>query len=224
MDAATVSSIVTGTVAIVAGLGGSALTTYFNRKNTTDTLAATRRATEEQWARTQEQTHAVWLRDKKQEAYADFLAHAEKLSILLTTGPTMAIDPPVSTKELSVKRGTIKLVGSPAVRSLSRRVEGSLRVSVHNQEILAHVFKGTDESNESEETPKNRIDFLEAYKVATLRTENLTAELVKAMREDLATNTLDDQLSDDEASSHMIYPLFPKDIYDETSPFKNPFR
>lgn len=212
MDPAVVSSIVTGTVAIVAGLGGSALTTYFNRKNTTDTLAATRKTNEEQWVRAQQQAHAAWLRDRKQEAYAEFLAEAEKLSIALTAKPTVTIDPPVTTNELSVRRGTVKLVGSPAVRSLARKVEGSLNVSIHNQDILVYSFKGI-EGDESEQDKKNRSDYMEAYRVAVRRTASLTAELVKAMREDLVTNTKDDEHSGDEDYSYMMYPLFPEEIY-----------
>lgn len=110
MDQQTISQLVTGTVAVVAGLGGASLTAFINRKNTKDTLEAARLTNEEQWERTQEREHSTWVRGQKQEAYAEFLATVD-----LVFRPSAADAPrDFWTPELKVRRtfNRLKLVGS----------------------------------------------------------------------------------------------------------------
>ncbi|WP_185751142.1 hypothetical protein [Arthrobacter sp. 31Y] len=106
-----VSQLITGAVALIAGLGGASLTAYINRRNTLDSLAAARLTAEEQWTRTQDREHAIWLRDQKQEAYAAFHSEAETLFRKIN-GYVPDEDPPPSIDNLPVLLGRVRLIGS----------------------------------------------------------------------------------------------------------------
>jgi hypothetical protein len=67
MDAETIRLIVTATAAVVAGLGGAALTAVINRKNTKDTLAFAQLAADDQRSRDEN----AWRREHLAAAYAD---------------------------------------------------------------------------------------------------------------------------------------------------------
>lgn len=188
------AQILPASFAVVGTLGGAGLAAFINRWNTNDTLASARIASEEQWVRTLEHSHDVWLRDKKQEAYAEFCTVAEDLYEEAMTAPSLLKE--LSMKELSVKRGMIKLVGSAEVRLLALKLKHALHYTVNTQHVFAQQF-ATMEADEPAEVTAERLESLETFYKASERAATLLTELVEAMREDLETSNEDDGVRDD---------------------------
>lgn len=190
-----IAQILPASFAVMGALGGAGLAAFINRWNTTDTLAAARIASEEQWIRTLEHAHDVWLRDRKQEAYAEFCTVAEELYEEAITAPSMPKE--LSMKELSVKRGMIKLVGSAEVRLLALKLKHALHYTINTQHLFAESF-ATMKADEPTEVTEERLESLDTFQKASERAAGLLTELVEAMREDLETTNEDDGVNDDE--------------------------
>jgi hypothetical protein len=103
-----VPSIITGAVAIVAGLGGVTLTGIFNRKTAKATLKVAREDAETRWKQQTEREHEVWLRDSKKETYAKFVAAAVEVSSG-KHGSTSIRD---AASAVSILLGEVQIVGS----------------------------------------------------------------------------------------------------------------
>ncbi|BCW12148.1 hypothetical protein NtRootA4_32100 [Arthrobacter sp. NtRootA4] len=107
-----IAQVITGAVALVAGLGAASLTAYINRRNTNDTLDATRRLSEEQWTRNQEHERHTWLRGRQQKTYADFLALVNSTLDLPDWGAPKRADEPTYI-QINAALNRVALVGSP---------------------------------------------------------------------------------------------------------------
>lgn len=216
MDAETIRLIITAGAAVIAGLGGAALTAIINRKNTKDTLASARLSNEEQSQRTLEREHATWLRDKKQEAYIDFLTLAESMIHQLNQKPDEE-DPEFPTAELSVMRGRIKALGTPEVRRIAREIDtGMSRVQfaqMWNAHSMASMERHREEHAKDDSTdPEARkvhqkmldadrasiADSTQALYGGLTALSHLVIQYVVAIRKDLGTTTPDDEAFDDE--------------------------
>ncbi|WP_159702611.1 hypothetical protein [Arthrobacter sp. 18067] len=115
------SQLITGSVALVAGLGGASLTAFINRKNTKESLAAARLTAEDQWQKTQEQSHANWLREQKQEAYSQLLATTHAIfEIPDWAAPKEGVDR--SLVELQMVYNRVRMVGASSVRLSSTQM------------------------------------------------------------------------------------------------------
>ncbi|MET3349008.1 UNVERIFIED_ORG: hypothetical protein ABID57_000677 [Arthrobacter sp. UYEF1] len=82
MDQETLRLLVSGLLTAGAGIGGVLIAGRFNRKNTKDTITAA----EEQRNRDHATEHEQWLRDRKVEAYANFLAHTSAIADFIASG------------------------------------------------------------------------------------------------------------------------------------------
>lgn len=203
MDPETLRLTMTACAAVLGGLIGSTVTAFINRRNTVDTLKAARLAAEDQWMRTQEREHAVWMRDKKQEVYSDFLVEVDSLWTKLRRAPTLTKDTPLSTHEVSVKRGLMKIIGSREVRILGLKVEAALFTAIAAQDWMASNFK----AHRDNEHEISRDDSLAAYNIAGHRVGVLLGDLVETMRSDLGTAVIGDELEVEEPLSPYMYPL-----------------
>jgi hypothetical protein len=103
-----IPSIITGAVAIVAGLGGVTLTGIFNRKNAQATLKAAREDAESRWNQQTEREHEVWIRDAKKETYAKFIAAAVEVSSGKHGSETIR----EAASAVSILLGEVQIVGS----------------------------------------------------------------------------------------------------------------
>lgn len=184
MDPAIIPPILTGAVAIVAGLGGSALTGYFNRKNTVDTLAAARKTNEDQWTRTQEREHHVWLRDNRQESYVAFFDEVEKITTLVRKGRNDEI-PLAELDNVASLRGRIRLIGTHRIRVQARDIHQLLGQTVVARNVYIRVIRQTTEDlasdKEREKEAANR------WKAKLAKVDAATIEFVNLVREDLGT-------------------------------------
>ncbi|WP_159702616.1 hypothetical protein [Arthrobacter sp. 18067] len=119
MDQETLRLIVTAGVALIAGLGGAGLSSWVNRKNTVETLAAA-----------VERDHATWLRTHQQEAYAEFLAKAEAVIHAANSNPNspMPAAPPLD--DMSIACGRLTLVGGAETIDWSKRIDFEARRAV----------------------------------------------------------------------------------------------
>ncbi|WP_394770610.1 hypothetical protein [Lacisediminihabitans sp.] len=80
MDGETVRLITIAASAVVAGLGGAWIAGSFNRRNSEAAIAAA----ELQWDQSRNLEHRQWLRERKREAYADFLGKARDIDLTLS--------------------------------------------------------------------------------------------------------------------------------------------
>lgn len=190
MDAETIRMMITAGTAIVAGLGGAGLTALINRRNTKDTLASA-----------QAQDHATWLRNKKQEAYSDFVDVAESIIDDLNNWPETP-KPQRSASDLRLKRGLIKIVGSPAVRDAAMGVEVGVWLTTRIQQIVANKdASGWDDVPEA----ANRAAFVVSYREQVADLVGDHTKLVAAVRKDLGTATPEDAAVDDKNSAVVEY-------------------
>lgn len=172
MDTAIIPTIVTGAVAIVAGLGGSALTGYFNRKNTVETLAAARQASAEQWTRSQEIEHRTWLRDNRQESYVAFFDEFEKNLTILRKHPR-EIYPVGLLDELETLRARIRLIGTDRIRIQAREIHMLLGQALiarnsYFRAALKHDAKLTQEESAALKTETQLTDKIEKARDAAV--------------------------------------------------------
>ncbi|MGJ3189835.1 hypothetical protein [Paenarthrobacter sp. FR1] len=145
------SQLITGSVALIAGLGGAGLTTFVNRKNTKDSMAAARLTAEEQSIKAQEQEHAAWLRDKKQEAYAAYQAEAGTL-FRKVNGWYGDDEPVPSVDGLPPILGRVRLIGSEDAVLLANAMSVSVSSSWSNRVYERTYRKG----GKTEEAKKQR--------------------------------------------------------------------
>jgi hypothetical protein len=186
MDAETIRMMITAGTAIVAGLGGAGLTALINRRNTKDTLASARA-----------QDHSTWLRNKKQEAYSDFVDVAESIIDDLDNWPEIP-RPQRTVSDVRLKRGLIKIVGSPAVRDAAMDVEVGVWLTTKIQRSMANMdAAGWDDMPEI----LNRAAFVTGYREKVTALVRDHAKLVVAVRQDLGTATPEDDAVDDQISS-----------------------
>lgn len=184
MDPAIIPPIVTGAVAIVAGLGGATLTGYFNRKNTLDTLDAARKTNEEQWNRTQEREHQVWLRDNRQESYVAFFDEVERIMTLLRKGTSDNI-PLSDLDNVASLRGRIRLIGTHRMRVQARNVHLSLGQAVIARNVYNRFIKQTSDNLESDKERENEA--ASRWKAKLAEVDAATIEFVNLVRDDLGT-------------------------------------
>lgn len=194
MDSAVISSIVTGVIAIVAGLVSAFTAAHFTQKHSAATLEANRKANEEQWRRAQEKDHLVWLRDQKQSAYIDFFREAEHQLAQLSKWPSADSESPaVDTHQLSLHRGRIKIIGNPGIRLLAREVESGLK---SGQAARNMVFEHGQESPNGILTEKTKERQSWAFNAYMSQLDELHDDLVTfvlVVRQDLGTATPDDE-------------------------------
>jgi hypothetical protein len=173
VDQQTISLIVTGTVAVVAGLGGASLTSFINRKNTKDTLNAARLTSEEQWERTQEREHSAWVRGEKQEAYVEFLTTVDAVF-----KPPLADAPrDFWTPELKVRStfNRLKLVGSTDAISRAHQIKlcATQAITHNDNRQLLHEFPNAKHLEALNEAASKNIvqysglveDFIDAARI-----------------------------------------------------------
>lgn len=182
--------MITGAVAIVAGLGGATLSGYFNRKNTMDTLAAARETTDDQWMRTQEREHRAWLRDNRQESYVAFFDEVEKMITRLRKGDTehIALSDLDAVESL---RGRIRLIGTDQLRIQSREVHLLLGQTVIARNVYARVIKQTTDDRISDTEREREAALRWKAKLANVTTA--TTEFVNLVREELGTAEAKDE-------------------------------
>ncbi|WP_120523022.1 hypothetical protein [Arthrobacter celericrescens] len=92
-------------VGLIAGLGGAGITAGINRKNTKETFEDTRN-----------REHVAWLRDRKQEAYVDFLVKSNDIIQGIKDGHN-ARELRTELDRLDVVLGRITMVASTDVLS-----------------------------------------------------------------------------------------------------------
>lgn len=194
MDPAFIPSLITGGVAIVAGLGGAALTGYLNRKNTADTLAAGREARDYEWTRTKEREHEVWLRNNRQESYVAFFDEAEKITVRLRRGDTDEI--PVSDLDtLASLRGRIRLIGSHRLRVQAREVYILLARTLIARNVYARVVRQSTEDKVSD--GRREREAATRWKDKLAKATIATTDFVDIVREDLGTaDAMDEKRSE----------------------------
>lgn len=103
-----IPSIITGAVAIVAGLGGVTLTGIFNRKNALATMKAAREDSDNRWKQQTDREHEVWVRDSKKDVYARFIAAA----VEVTSGKHGHQTVRDAASAVSIILGEVQIVGS----------------------------------------------------------------------------------------------------------------
>ncbi|MGJ3189834.1 hypothetical protein [Paenarthrobacter sp. FR1] len=175
MDQETIRLIITATAALLAGWGGSGLTAYINRRNTTDTLAASERSRNEQWDRTESREHEVWVRDQKQQAYADFVLEADKAVSDARSMWKGGLDE--SSVNISGARMRIRMVGSPVLRTVAWEVEQALK------KLLEYSRPEVDQYG----IPRQRSGSYEEHSFLALEVEALLQDFVAKSRRDLGT-------------------------------------
>ncbi|MFE4078201.1 hypothetical protein [Paenarthrobacter sp. YIM B13468] len=134
------------------------------------------------WGKTTE--HKQWLRNKKMEAYSDFLSVAESMVDDFTRWPEVS-KPEHSIKHLSLKRSVLKVVGSPEARHHAMEIEVNAWIIFRFQQLF-------DEKETNGWPDLDREEFIEVcYKqVGTVQTDLI--DLVTAVRKDLGAYTRDD--------------------------------
>ncbi|WP_159702613.1 hypothetical protein [Arthrobacter sp. 18067] len=184
MDQETIRLIVTAAGALLAGWGGAALTSYINRRNTTDTLAASERSSKEQWERTKSREHELWVRDQKQEAYAEFVLKADKA---VSDAQSMWRGGKDDTAiNLSGARMRIRLVGPPELRTVAWEVEEAVK------KLIEYSRPSVDQWGlPRASTDKNYGE----YALLRARVEALLQDFVAKSRRDLGTAVAGDEAS-----------------------------
>lgn len=222
MDAETIRLIITASVALIAGLGGAGVTAAINRRNTIDTLAASRLVAETQLRETQNREHAVWLRDQKQEAYTAFMVLAQSLQQQVV-GTDFTARAEGSPNELEVARSRIKLIGTPAVRAAALGIENAVDEQYAWHERLRRILPRTMDMEElpTEEVMSITRDFnsaVDSYFAKRTAFSILMIEFVNHVRQDLGTSTVGDRELDDANRQLVIAP----DEMDEAEKLANP--
>lgn len=190
MDAASISAIVTGSVAIVAALTGAGVTGFVNYRNTQATLAAARQTSEDQWSRTRDREHEVWLRDQRQEVYVAFHDEADKLTAKLVEWSPEEGAPLDLLQKLKSLRSRIKIVGSPTIRVQARDVEGLLFRGLLLKQAM---YALTHDARTGELDTVQYTEITGQMSDVRTRMLGVLIDFVLAVREDLGTATEQDR-------------------------------
>ncbi|WP_024816985.1 hypothetical protein [Arthrobacter sp. 31Y] len=186
MDQETIRLIITAAGALLAGWGGAALTSYINRRNTTDTLAASERSSKEQWERTQNREHELWVRDQKQEAYAEFVLKADKaVSDASSMWKGAQRD---SSANVSGARMRIRLVGPPELRTVAWEIEDAIKSLIEYSRPDVDAWDVTRVSADKS---------YEHYALLKARVDALLQDFVAKSRRDLGTAIASDEVAKD---------------------------
>lgn len=185
VDQETIRLIITAAAALLAGWGGSGLTAYINRRNTTDTLAASERSSKEQWDRTESREHEVWVRDQKQQAYADFVLKADKAVSDARNMWMGALTE--SSVNISGARMRIRMVGRPELRAVAWEVEQALK------KLLEYSRPEVDQFG----IPRERSGNYKEQSLLIAQVEALLQDFVAKSRRDLGTASPEDSSAND---------------------------
>ncbi|WP_024816984.1 hypothetical protein [Arthrobacter sp. 31Y] len=132
MDQETLRLVVTAGVALIAGLGGAGLSAWINRKNTVETLTSTK-----------ERDHTMWLRNRKQEAYAEFLAVAD--GVLKASWNEDESSPDLrSLTSLTTELNKLKLVGSDETIRLAAEICYCAATAYGYEHVIGRLKDRTD--------------------------------------------------------------------------------
>jgi hypothetical protein len=170
-----IPSLITGGVAIVAGLGGVTLTGFFNRRNSTAALTAAREDSDNRWKQQTRREHEVWVRDSKKDVYARFIAAAVEVSSG-KHGSTTILE---ASSTVSITLGEVQIVGSA---DFVRLAMDANELAVEIQLLTTAAPRLLSEASANEEKIKLVHDRL--HEVTTDLNNHIMALTVKA-REDL---------------------------------------
>jgi hypothetical protein len=170
-----VPSIITGAVAIVAGLGGVTLTGIFNRKTAKATLKAAREDAETRWKQQTEREHEVWMRDSKKDTYARFIA----ATVEVTSGKHGSTTIRDAASAVSIILGEVQIVGSSDFVRLAIDANEHV-VAIQELTLAAPKLQAEPDAN------KARIkEIHEALDETTTQLNNHILALTVLAREDL---------------------------------------
>lgn len=140
MDGETVRLITTAASAVVAGLGGAWIVGSFNRRNSEATISAAK----VQWDQDRDLEHSQWLRERKHEAYADFLGKAREIDLTLSeldAGLRQDAGPMADTTR-ALTTTYLHLYGSEEVQAIAANVIEAIQraaSALHKELDLGHV-------------------------------------------------------------------------------------
>lgn len=181
-----IAQLITGAIALIAGLGGAGLSAYINRRNTKDTLDAARQLGEEQWTRTLEHERQIWLRERQQETYADFLAIANSTLELPDWDAPRSPDEPTYIK-VNAALQRVKLVGS------AQAIVFANGVALCAMKQLTHIQERRD--LQAANDPTGVDELMVKVKENSDEYHELVAKFIATVRDDIGAAELGERLA-----------------------------